>query len=158
MDFLHKATTDLAITESVILVEDLSAPGMIGNRHPSRSIADAAWSECRRMLAYQTQWYGSQLVVARRFHPATKTCLACGHIKEEMPLGERVFHCEVCGAGIDRDLNAARNLASLVAGSSPETPNASGQENGLVKPVAVQQESPSPKLAAQAVGNKLRAP
>jgi putative transposase len=37
-----------------------------------------------------------------------------------MPLDERVFRCEACGQDVDRDLNAARNLASLVAGSSPE--------------------------------------
>jgi putative transposase len=76
-----------------------------------------------------------------------------------MPLGERVFQCEACGLEIDRDLNAARNLASLVAGSSPETLNACGaegsdRENGPVKPAAVKQESPSRKLAAKAAGNK----
>ena len=32
-------------------------------------------------------------------------------MKEEMPLGERVFRCEGCGLVSDRDLNAARNLA-----------------------------------------------
>jgi len=76
-----------------------------------------------------------------------------------MPLGERVFRCEACGAEIDRDLNAARNLATLVAGSSPETVNAcgaegSGRENSPVKPAAVKQEPSSRKLAASADGNK----
>ncbi len=45
--------------------------------------------------------------------------------KDGMPLSARVSRCEACGAEIDRDLNAARNLASLVAGSFPrrrETP------------------------------------
>ena len=158
-DFLHKTTTDLAKTKSVIVVEDLSVRGMIRNHHLARSIADAGWSEFRRMLEYKTQWYGSALIVAPRFYPSTKTCSACGHIKDEMPLGERVFRCEACGAEIDRDLNAARNLASLVAGSSPETLNAcgaegSGQENCLVKPAAVKQEPSSRKLAALAVGNE----
>jgi putative transposase len=40
-----------------------------------------------------------------------------------------VFHCEACGIGLDRDLNAARGLARLVdsvAGSGPETVNARG--------------------------------
>jgi len=158
-DFLHKTTTDLAKTKSVIGVEDLSVRGMIRNRHLSRAIADAGWGEFRRMLAYKTEWYGSRLIVAPRFYPSTKRCSACGHVKTEMPLAERIFQCEACGAEIDRDLNAARNLASLVAGSSPETVNAcgaegSGQENGLVKPAAVKQEPLSGKLAAQAAGNK----
>lgn len=158
-DFLHKATTELAKTKSVIVVEDLSVRGMIRNRHLSRSIADAGWSEFRRMLEYKTIWYGSQLIIAPRFYPSTKTCSACGHVKSEIALGERVFRCEACGAEIDRDLNAARNLASRVAGSSPETKNACGaegsdQENGLVKPAATKQEPLSRKPAAMAVGNK----
>ncbi|HHY65615.1 MAG TPA: transposase, partial [Alicyclobacillus sp.] len=40
---------------------------------------------------------------------------------------ERVYRCEECGAVMDRDENAARNLAALaaaVAGSGPETKNA----------------------------------
>ena len=76
-----------------------------------------------------------------------------------MPLGERVFRCKACGLMIDRDLNAARSLASLVAGSSPETQNAcgaegAGQENGRVKPAAAKQEPLSRKLLGTATGNK----
>ncbi len=159
-DFLHKTTTDLAKTKSVIVVEDLSVRGMIQNRRLSRSISDAGWSEFRRMLGYKTQWYGSRLVVAPRFYPSTKTCSACGQVKPEMPLGDRVFRCDACGTEIDRDLNAARNLASLVAGSSPETQNAcggegSGRENISVKPAPAKQESLSRKLAASAVGHTM---
>jgi putative transposase len=158
-DFLHKATTALAKTKSVIVVEDLSVQGMVRNQHLSRSIADAGWGEFRQMLEYKTQWYGSRLIVAPRFYRSTKTCSACGRVKDMMSLGDRVFRCEACGAEIDRDLNAARNLASLVAGSSPETVNAcggegSGQENGLAKPAPVKQEPQSGKLAAKAAGNK----
>ena len=159
-ELLHQLSTTLAKTESVIVVQDLSVRVMIRNQHLARSIADAGWSEFRRMLAYKTQWYGSALIVAPRFYPSTKTCSACGHVKDELPLGQRIFRCEACGAEIDRDLNAARNLASLVAGSSPETQNAcgaegSGRENGPAKPATVKQEPLSRKLAAAAYGNKI---
>ena len=158
-DFLHKTTTDLAKTKSVIVVEGLSVRGMIRNRQLARSIADAGWSEFRRLLDYKTSWYGSRLIVAPRFYPSTKTCSICGQVTTEMALGERVFQCEACGAEIDRDRNAARNLASLVAGSSPETQNAcggegSGRENGPVKPAPVKQEPLSRKPAMVAAGNK----
>ncbi len=149
----------LAKTKSVIVVEDLSVRGMVRNHHLARSIADAGWGEFRRMLEYKTTWYRSPLVVAPRFDPSTKTCSTCGHVKAEMPLGQRVFRCEACGAEIDRDLNAARNLALLLAGSSPETLNACGaegfgQENGLVKPAAVKQERSNRKPAI--AGNRRR--
>ncbi len=56
---------------------------------------------------------GSKLLKADRFFPSTKTCSACGVIKE-MPLSERTYRCDGCGLIIDRDLNAARNLLSNV--------------------------------------------
>jgi putative transposase len=84
-------------------------------------------SELRRQLVYKTTWYGSKLVVADPFYPSSKTCSACGWVRAKLSLAERTFHCEVCGLVLDRDLNAARNLAKLVhrvAWSGRETPNA----------------------------------
>ena len=114
-DFLHKATTELARTKSVIVVEDLNVRGMLRNRHLSRHIADAGWSEFRRMLAYKTIWYGSRLLVAPRFFASSKTCSICGAVKEHLALSERIYYCDACGAVLDRDLNAARNLENLAA-------------------------------------------
>jgi putative transposase len=128
LDFLHKLTTRLAKTKSAIVVEDLSVAGMIRNRRLARSIADAGWSEFRRMLAYKTTWYGSRLVVGPRFHPSSKTCSVCGFVKPSLSLAERVFRCEACGLTLNRDLNAALNLERLVAGSSPETQDACGAD------------------------------
>ena len=45
-----------------------------------------------------------------------------------MTLADRMFCCEQCGLVVDRDLNAAINLAKL-AGSSPERQNACGEES-----------------------------
>ena len=156
-----KATTMLAKTEQVVVIEDLSVAGMIRNRSLARSIAAAGWSEFRRMPAYKPTWYGSRLVVAAGFDASSKTCSACGHVQAEMPLGERVFACEACGVVIDRDLNAARNLGSRVAGGSPETQNACGAEgsgrgNSPAKPAAMQQEPSRQKPVAAADGNKRR--
>lgn len=118
-DFLHKVSTMLAKTKSVIGAEDLNVKGMVKNRYLSRHIADAGWSEFVRMLGYKTKWYGSSLVKAPKFYPSSKMCSRCKTIKETFKLSDRIFRCEKCGLVIDRDENAAINLEHLATGSSP---------------------------------------
>lgn len=117
-DALHKATTSLAQRHQVITVETLNASGMrraggAYKRGLNRALADAALAEVRRMLGYKTKWYGSTLVEADRFFPSSKTCSGCGGRKPNLTLAERTYVCEHCGLMIDRDLNAAINLARL---------------------------------------------
>ena len=118
-DFLHKISTELAKTKSVIVVENLNVQGMIKNHRLSRQISDSGWSEFVRMLDYKTKWYGSSLAKAPKFYPSSKICSSCGAIKSNLKLSEREFVCEVCGHVIDRDENAALNLQALSTGSSP---------------------------------------
>ena len=114
-DGLHKLTTRLARAHGTIVVEDLNVAGMLRNRRLSRRIADAGFGEIRRQLAYKTCWNGGRLLVADRWYPSSKTCSACGAVKTKLTLAERTYHCTVCGLVLDRDLNAARNLAALAA-------------------------------------------
>jgi putative transposase len=129
---LHQLTTELASGHCTIVVEQLNVVGMLRNRRLARAIGDAGFAELRRQLSYKCQWYGSVLVTADRWYPSSKTCSACGTVKAKLLLSSRVFHCESCGVSIDRDLNAAYNLATLVnelvAGSGPETLNARGAD------------------------------
>lgn len=117
-DCLHKITTRLAKTKSVIVIEDLNISGMVRNHCLARSISDAGWSELVRRLEYKTKWYGSKLVKADRFFPSTKMCSGCGHVKDEMSLAERVYRCDYCGLVMDRDVNAAKNLLNQSTVSS----------------------------------------
>ncbi|MHB8335652.1 MAG: zinc ribbon domain-containing protein [Acidimicrobiales bacterium] len=48
---------------------------------------------------------------AGRFYASSKTCSQCGAVKATLSLDERTYHCETCGLAIDRDVNAAINLA-----------------------------------------------
>lgn len=105
--------TAIAKPETIVL-EDLNVAGMLKNRHLSKAIVDASFAELRRQLEYKCQWHGIDLVVADRFYPSSKTCSHCGSVKPLLKLSERTFVCEKCGAVIDRDLNAAKNLAALV--------------------------------------------
>jgi putative transposase len=152
-DALHKATTALARAKSVIVVEDLHVAGLMRNRHLARAIADQGWAEFHRQPAYKSRWYGSTLLVAPRLFPSSRLCSGCGLVKAALPLDVRVFRCQLCGLVIDRDLNAARNLARLVEGcarsvavSSAETQDACGEGgagqagHGLVELLSAKQE------------------
>ncbi|NQT45942.1 MAG: IS200/IS605 family element transposase accessory protein TnpB [Candidatus Omnitrophica bacterium] len=112
-DFLNKLSTHLAKTKSVIIVEDLNIKGMLKNHNLSRQIADSGWSQFLNQLSYKSTWYGSELIKAPRFYPSSKTCSVCGAVRVDMDLSERKFICGMCGTIIDRDQNAARNLAYL---------------------------------------------
>jgi putative transposase len=130
-DALHKLTTALASEYGTVVVEKLNVAGMLRNRRLARALADTGMGMLRRQLAYKTRWYGATLVVADPFYPSSKRCSGCGWTKAKLILAERTFHCEACALAIDRDLNAAINLARLaeqVAQSGWETPNARGAD------------------------------
>ncbi|MCJ1678188.1 IS607 family element RNA-guided endonuclease TnpB [Streptomyces sp. APSN-46.1] len=114
-DTLHKMTTRLAREYGTIVVEDLNVAGMGRNRRLSRRVADAAFGEIRRQLAYKARRHGTRLVVADRWYPSSKTCSRCGVAKAKLPLSMRVFACENCGLVLDRDANAGHNLVALAA-------------------------------------------
>jgi putative transposase len=127
-DALHKLTTSLATQHGNVVVEQLNVAGMLRNRRLARVLSDTGMAELRRQLGYKAIWYGCRLVVADPFYPSSKRCSACGWVKAKLTLAERTFTCEACGLRIDRDLNAARNLAKLVqsvAQSGWETQTAS---------------------------------
>ena len=119
-DYLHQLSSSLARTKSVIVLEDLHVKGMQRNRSLALSVGNAGMGELRRQLAYKSEWYGSTLVMADRFYPSSKTCSACGCVKEALPLSERVYACDGCGLSLDRDENAAINLRQLALAGLPE--------------------------------------
>jgi putative transposase len=126
-DTLHQLTSRLAKTKAVVVIEDLNVSGMLKNHHLAQAIADVGFAEFRRQLEYKATWYGCQVVVADRWFPSTKMCSGCGWKDARLTLAERVFQCQNphCGRVLDRDRNAALNLAKL-AGSSSDSQNACG--------------------------------
>lgn len=128
-DALNKLTTQLASTYGTIVCEHLNVAGLCGagNRGLRRAVHDASLAEIRRQLKYKCSWRCGTLIEAPTFYPSSKTCSGCRAAKAKLPLSERRFRCENCGLALDRDENAARNLAALaaaVAASGAETENA----------------------------------
>ncbi|MGI9207414.1 MAG: IS607 family element RNA-guided endonuclease TnpB [Rhodococcus sp. (in: high G+C Gram-positive bacteria)] len=152
-DGLHKLTTRLTREHGTIVVEDLNVTGMLANRRLARHIADAGFAEIRRQLAYKTQWNGGRLLTADRWYPSSKTCSGCGTAKTKLALSERAYECQSCGLILDRDLNAARNLAALAAqittaGSGPVAGRGADHKTRHGGPVAVKRQ-PGTASAAQ---------
>lgn len=85
--------------------------GMVQNRSLARALADAGFGDLGRLLAYKAGWYGCRLTVADRWYPSSKTCSGCGQIKPDLTLADRTYRCAACGLVLDRDVNAAVNLA-----------------------------------------------
>src|SRR5574337_48934 len=129
---LHVLTTRLAKTHGRIMVEGLDAAGMLrqkglpGARARRRGLSYAALGTPRRHLSYKTGWYGSQLVVADRWFPSSKTCHRCGHV-QDIGWAEH-WTCDVCSARHQRDDTAAINLARY-----EETLSAVGPVGAAVK-------------------------
>jgi len=96
-----------------VVLEDLNVSGMMQNRHLSKAISDVGFYELRRQTKYKASWNGVKVVIADRFYPSSKICSECGAVKPLLKLSERKYVCEECGTVIDRDLNAAMNLAAL---------------------------------------------
>lgn len=107
---IHELTTRLVLENAEIAVEDLNVNGMQKLRTVARSLSDQSFGEVRRQLTYKSELYGSNLLVVSRWFPSSKTCSRCGNVKEKLGLSERIYRCEICGAVIDRDINAAINL------------------------------------------------
>ena len=108
---IHQVSKTLVTRAQVLVIEDLNVAGMVRNRHLAKSISDAAMGELSRQILYKSRWHGVDVRVADRFFPSSKTCSDCGGTKSNLNLSERTYSCDVCGLAIDRDLNAAINLA-----------------------------------------------
>ena len=112
-NYIHQVTTEIVKTKpSKIIIEDLNVSGMMKNRHLSKSITDSKWYEFKRQILYKAELYGIKIVLADRFYPSSKTCSCCGNYKKDLKLKDRTYVCDECGLKIDRDINAAINLAN----------------------------------------------
>ncbi|MGW9028945.1 IS607 family element RNA-guided endonuclease TnpB [Streptomyces sp. NPDC055722] len=140
-DTLHKLTTKVTSQYGTVVIEDLNVAGMLRNRRLARRIADAGFGEIRRQLTYKTQRNACRTVVASRWYPSSKTCSACGAVKAKLPLHVGAFDCDACPLAMDRDTNAARNLAALTAACTTGTGVAGDQGAQAPKPRGADQKT-----------------
>jgi putative transposase len=145
-DALHKLTAGITAEYGTVVVEDLNVAGMLKNRRLARRIADAGFGEIRRQITYKTRRNGCRTVVACRWYPSSRTCSNCKVTKAKLPLHVRVFECDACGLVMDRDENAARNLADLASACITGTGVAGDQGTRVPKPCGADQKTRATRI------------
>jgi putative transposase len=109
-DFHHQLSTALIRDNQAVAVEDLAVKGL-ARTHMAKSVHDAGWSAFVGMLEYKARLYGREFRRIGRFEPTSQVCSACGVKDGPKPLHVRTWQCPSCRTWLDRDINAAVNVA-----------------------------------------------
>jgi putative transposase len=109
-EFHHQLSTTLIRDNQAVAVENLCVKGLARTRL-AKSVHDAGWSAFTGMLEYKARLYGREFHRIGRFVPTSQVCSACGVKDGPKPLHIRTWQCQACGMWLDRDINAAVNVA-----------------------------------------------
>ena len=109
-EFHHQLSTALIRDNQAVAMEDLAVNGLARTRL-AKSVHDAGWSAFVNMIEYKARLHGRAFHRIGRFEPTSRTCSACGRVDGPKPLHVRAWTCVGCGVTLDRDVNAAVNVA-----------------------------------------------
>lgn len=124
-DYQHKVSTVLAYTFKNISMENLNVNDMLRDGNlPPHLVLETALYRFRILMEQKMLMADHNLHFAEKAYPSSSICSQCGHQGPDIKLGQRIFRCEKCGATIDRDLNAAVNLAKLIGLGESKTDSA----------------------------------
>lgn len=98
---------------SKIVIEDLEIVHLARGNFLAKELYDQKIAKFFELLKYKAEQAGIEIVIADKYYPSSKMCCNCGAVKSELPLNQRVYHCDECGFEMDRDLNASINLRNL---------------------------------------------
>ena len=107
----------------IIVLEDLYVKEMASKENrkdkdckeklASKNITEASMRKFRTMLINRINKYETAIVIADKYYASSQTCSCCGN-KQQMKVDKRIYKCNKCGLILDRDLNAAINLANYI--------------------------------------------
>lgn len=110
-DFAQQLSRQWINKYGTIVFEDLNITKMVHNHNLAKSILDASWNKLIQYTSYKAEDAGRKVILV---NPAntSQMCSSCGQIVKK-DLSIRIHNCPYCGLSIDRDLNAALNIARL---------------------------------------------
>ncbi|MFJ9843138.1 RNA-guided endonuclease InsQ/TnpB family protein [Kitasatospora sp. NPDC101155] len=109
-EFHHQLSTKIIRENQAVAVEDLAVKALARTKM-AKSVHDAGWSQFLAMLEYKAARYGRIFTRIGRFEPTSQVCSNCGVKDGPKPLHVRVWQCPACRVWLDRDINAAVNIA-----------------------------------------------
>ena len=114
-DYINNVINDI-LTEppKVIVVEALDVKHMQQNKKISSLIQISSFRKFISKLKERCEKHNIEVKEADRYYPSSKMCSKCKNIKDKLLLSERVYKCSICNSKINRDLNAAINLANYI--------------------------------------------
>jgi putative transposase len=110
-DFLHKLSRSLVNEYDIISVETLDLTEMAKNKYFSKKVMDISYNRFIQYLSYKCEDEGKVLGKVPKYYASSKICSVCGTKKKTLPLSQRIYSCD-CGNVMDRDYNAAMNIAT----------------------------------------------
>lgn len=105
----------VSMNPKAVIFEDLSIKGMQKNKRTSKSIQKTGMGNFITVVTGQLELAGIPVYKVDKKFASTQLCSKCGYKNEEIKgvenLGVREYKCPNCGNTLDRDWNAALNLA-----------------------------------------------
>ncbi len=125
-DILQKFTSDIVQNYNEIHIEDLNVRAMTMSKRMGKNLHRSLFGRLSAVLNYKCQWNDRKLVLVDRFYPSTQICSECGYRKTDESYGgkqtlsgdsiyhqHQIYRCYECGAILDRDENAVKNIINF---------------------------------------------
>ena len=114
-DYINKVIDDILYKPPKrIVIETLDIKSMQQNKKISSLIQISSFRNFINTLKEKCIKQNVLITEADKYYPSSKMCSTCGSIKKDLLLSDRVYYCEACDYVINRDLNAAINLAKYI--------------------------------------------
>lgn len=125
-DILQKFTSDIVQNYNEVHIEDLNVRAMTMSKRMGKNLHRSLFGRLSTVLSYKCRWNNRKLVLVDRFYPSTQICSECGYRKTDESYGgkqtlsgdsiyhqHQVYRCYECGAILDRDENAVKNIINF---------------------------------------------
>jgi len=112
-NFINQSVHNIIMKNpKAIIMEGLNVEKMKSRHFIASKIDDCKFSLIRENIKRKCEQYNIPFFLANRYFKSSQICSVCGSINKYNS-NYHTYHCKKCGNTMDRDLNAAKNLANL---------------------------------------------